>query len=79
MTRPTSLAISMALALTFPSALFLLHRSRALRDYRWVLLGSCLLALLIIWRHKGNIARILKGEEPRVGRREDLPGRDRRS
>ena len=60
---------SIALAVTFPSALFLLHPSRALSDYKWVLIGSCLLALLIIYRHKGNIGRILKGEEPKVGKK----------
>ena len=60
---------SIALAVTFPSALYLLHPSRAMSDYKWVLIGSCLLALLIIYRHKGNIGRILRGEEPKVGRK----------
>ncbi|MEX0449111.1 glycerol-3-phosphate 1-O-acyltransferase PlsY [Spiribacter sp. 221] len=27
------------------------------------------MALLTIWRHKGNIQRIARGEEPRIGRR----------
>jgi glycerol-3-phosphate acyltransferase PlsY len=29
-----------------------------------------LFAAMIIWRHKANIARLLKGTEPQVGKRE---------
>ena len=28
-----------------------------------------LLAALILWRHRANIARLLQGTEPRIGRR----------
>jgi len=28
------------------------------------------MALLLLWRHRGNIARILKGTEPRIGKRQ---------
>ncbi|WP_299626776.1 glycerol-3-phosphate 1-O-acyltransferase PlsY [Pelagibius sp.] len=42
----------------------------------WVLLGDLqmveltgALALLVWWRHHANIARLLKGEEPRIGRK----------
>jgi glycerol-3-phosphate acyltransferase PlsY len=31
---------------------------------------ACLFALMIIVRHRGNIARLLKGSEPQIGRRE---------
>lgn len=32
---------------------------------------SGILALLVFWRHKGNIERLLKGEEPRIGKKKD--------
>ena len=28
---------------------------------------SLALALIVLWRHRANIARLLKGEEPKVG------------
>ncbi|MEZ5937112.1 MAG: glycerol-3-phosphate 1-O-acyltransferase PlsY [Hyphomonadaceae bacterium] len=31
------------------------------------------LALLIYWRHSANIARLLKGTEPRIGAKKDVP------
>ena len=34
----------------------------------WVTGMSCVLALLIYWRHRGNLRRILAGEESRIGR-----------
>ncbi len=39
-----------------------------------VLTMTALLAVLVIWRHKGNIRRTLRGEEPKVGR--PTPSRD---
>jgi glycerol-3-phosphate acyltransferase PlsY len=27
------------------------------------------MAVLVLWRHRGNIARILNGTEPRIGNR----------
>lgn len=30
---------------------------------------SLLLAALVVWRHRGNIARLLRGTEPRIGHR----------
>ena len=34
------------------------------------------LAVLIVWKHKDNIARLLKGEEPRVGKSKAAPPDD---
>lgn len=43
--------------------------------YIWIVLGSpeltiasTIMALIIIWRHKSNIQRILRGEESKIGR-----------
>ncbi len=43
--------------------------------YVWFLLGSleltiatALMSALLVWRHQGNIQRILRGEESRIGR-----------
>jgi len=58
---------SMALAVTFPAAIVLFHWSEAFSLYRWIVMGSGLLALLIIFRHRTNILRILQGNEPKVG------------
>lgn len=30
-----------------------------------------ILAVLVFWRHKANIQRLLKGEEPRIGKKKD--------
>lgn len=39
------------------------------------LIGTMVIALLVIWRHRGNIARLRRGEEPRIG---SAPGAQRR-
>jgi glycerol-3-phosphate acyltransferase PlsY len=59
-TRYVSLA-SIAAAIALPSAVWLTQRS--------VLLGivTSALGLLAIWKHKGNIARLLNGTERRLG------------
>lgn len=36
---------------------------------RLLLLGIVLMAALLVWRHAGNINRLLRGEEPKVGSR----------
>ena len=28
-------------------------------------------AVMVIWRHRSNLARLLKGEEPRLGQKKD--------
>lgn len=37
------------------------------RAVRPALVLTALLAALVIWRHRGNLARALRGEEPRIG------------
>jgi glycerol-3-phosphate acyltransferase PlsY len=59
---------SIGLALAFPLALLALHPHHALHEARWVMVGSAALAVLIIFRHRSNLARIMRGEEPKVGR-----------
>ena len=35
---------------------------------QWDLVPVCgAMALLILWRHKENIGRLVRGEEPRIG------------
>jgi glycerol-3-phosphate acyltransferase PlsY len=62
LTRFSSLA-GMAAALTTPVAAALLGRF----DLALLFLGF---ALLIFWKHRGNLERLLSGTEPRVGRSE---------
>ena len=58
--RYSSLA-SMASALAAPISTFLFGRI----DLAVLLVGF---ALLLLWKHRSNIGRLLRGEEPRVGR-----------
>ncbi len=59
LSRMSSLSSLAAAALT-PLYLWL--------DNRFLLVGAAiLLAAMIFWTHRANIARILKGEEPRIG------------
>jgi glycerol-3-phosphate acyltransferase PlsY len=58
---------SIFLAVSFPIAFYGLHPHLARNDAVWVILGSGLLAVLIVLRHRHNLTRILKGEEPKVG------------
>lgn len=39
---------------------------------RWLLFGAA--AVLITWRHRGNLARVAKGTEPKVGPKPTSPG-----
>ncbi|MEW6745828.1 MAG: glycerol-3-phosphate 1-O-acyltransferase PlsY [Planctomycetota bacterium] len=51
-------------------ALLVLLRGRAMwSEERDLLVVALLLALLITWRHRSNITRLLRGEEAKVGRR----------
>jgi len=66
LTRLVSVS-SMALAVSFPLAVAALHPSAVFREYFWITVGGMAAAVLIIVRHRSNIARILRGEEDRVG------------
>ncbi len=50
-----------AAALVAPIAAYFLNAGP------WAVGFCALLAALIYWRHAPNIARLLKGEEPRIG------------
>ncbi|MEK6542776.1 MAG: glycerol-3-phosphate 1-O-acyltransferase PlsY, partial [Pseudomonadota bacterium] len=56
----------MLAALSVPIVAALLGRSDL------VPIGAAL-ALLVLWRHRDNIARLLKGTEPRIGGKSDAP------
>ena len=58
---------SMALGFAFPLAIVLLHPGRAFEEYFALTRGGVVVAVLIVWRHKSNIIRIMRGEEARVG------------
>jgi glycerol-3-phosphate acyltransferase PlsY len=59
--RYSSLA-SLAAAIAAPITAFLFGRA----DFGILFIA---LALIVFWRHRGNIARLLAGTEPRVGRK----------
>lgn len=60
---------SCAAAVALPAA-FWWAPSRWDADRRMVILAFCiLLVLTVLWRHRSNFARIAKGEEDKVGRR----------
>ncbi|HLE60729.1 MAG TPA: glycerol-3-phosphate 1-O-acyltransferase PlsY [Thermoanaerobaculaceae bacterium] len=59
--RIVSLA-SVTTVAAFPIALFFIARPPAP-----VVLCAVLAALVIIWRHRANLARLARGEEPRLG------------
>lgn len=58
---------SMALAFAFPLTVIVIYRARAFDEYLWITGVGFLSALLIVMRHRSNIARILRGEESKVG------------
>ena len=66
--RMSSLAALVATAIT-PFLAWWLHPS----GYGWIITGA--LAVLIYWRHRANIARILTGTEPKIGqkKKDDTP------
>lgn len=71
LTRYVSVA-SMALALCLPLAGWLRWRGEA--GARWVLVFSLLVAVVVIFRHRSNIRRLLAGCEHRVGDTIDTSG-----
>jgi len=63
---------SMAMALGFvATAVF---RARQGADGPELVAGTVGLFLLVLWRHRANIARMAAGTEPRIGRRSRAPG-----
>lgn len=66
-TRIVSIA-SMVAALVVPPVVYL---TRGVGAIFWL---ACALALFVIWAHRTNIGRLIRGEEPRFGRhRGELP------
>jgi len=57
---------SQAMVTTFPAATLLGGRVDPLG---WAAALGCLFALLVAWRHGANWRRLVRGEEPRLGRR----------
>ncbi len=55
---------SIAAAASYPVAVYALHPAR--RETIWIDIG---LAALIIWMHRANIGRLIRGTENRFGRR----------
>ncbi len=66
LTRYVSLS-SIVGAVAFVTARLLLTSTPWSRAHIAVTVGSILLAGLMIYRHRGNLARILAGTEPRIG------------
>ncbi|QDU84095.1 Glycerol-3-phosphate acyltransferase [Planctomycetes bacterium Pla163] len=70
LSRMVSVA-SLAMAVAFAAAAW--WRAPAHVDGAFLGAGSSALAVLILWRHRSNIGRILKGTEPRIGARRAAP------
>jgi acyl phosphate:glycerol-3-phosphate acyltransferase len=64
-TRYAGLA-SIMMGITFPIATWIIDRIMGLHRPE-LLVGSFLLTILILVRHRSNIVRMLKGTEPRIG------------
>lgn len=54
---------SIAAAISFPIAVYIFI-TRLNISAQWEMIWSALLAVLVIWRHRSNIGRLIKGEEP---------------
>jgi glycerol-3-phosphate acyltransferase PlsY len=65
-TRYSSLA-ALASALFAPAYYFLGHRVVWYVDNR-VLLAAVVMSAVLIWRHQSNIAKLMRGEESRIGK-----------
>jgi len=63
LTLRISSVAGMAAAISAPIAAFVLHST-----YLPMLLGF---AVLVLWKHRENILRLLRGAEPRIGRAKD--------
>ena len=58
----------MLMGASFPLFTYWLHPEEPV-----FVLGACLLTLLILVRHRSNIARMLAGKEPRMGSKRSRP------
>ena len=65
-TRYSSLA-ALASAVFAPAYYFLGHRVVWYVDNR-VLLAAVVMSAVLIWRHQSNIAKLMRGEESRIGK-----------
>jgi glycerol-3-phosphate acyltransferase PlsY len=65
-TRYSSLA-ALASAVFAPAYYFLGHRVVWYVDNR-VLLAAVVMSGILVWRHQANIAKLMRGEESRIGR-----------
>lgn len=71
-TRYVSLGSIVAMG-TIPITYFLRYKSEALHGRLGVFLFLTVSAGIVIWRHRGNIARLLEGRESRIGARTAAP------
>ena len=65
--RYSSLA-ALASAVFAPAYYFLGHRVAWYAD-DFVLLAAVVMSAILVWRHQGNIAKLMRGEESRIGGR----------
>ena len=65
--RYSSLA-ALASAVFAPAYYFLGHRVAWYAD-DFVLLATVVMSAILVWRHQGNIAKLMRGEESRIGGR----------
>lgn len=66
-------ALSVPLSLALMAALSPAGAASGLRATGPALAVTAALAVLVIWRHRGNLARIRLGTEPRIGRPRSAP------
>lgn len=62
LTRVVSLA-SLAAAVCLPAVVILTHRKTILQEHLGLLIVSLALALMVVWRHRDNVSRLLAGKE----------------
>lgn len=60
---------SILMGLTFPIAVAVMHGTHR----RAMLVGATALAILIVWRHRGNIQRMMDGTEPNARNKRGPP------
>lgn len=58
---------SIVAALVFPLLAWIGHRQSWFHSDPWVVIASAAIAALILFRHRGNLDRLRRGAEPRLG------------